>query len=141
MGRDLIWGIREDPRLARVGLGLPPTGGGIEERNVLPPTGTVVEISSYESERREWPVGETLVCHDVPVLRQTSAMSCWATVYAMMRAWKEGAGWSASGAVSDLGSPWDDYYLWDRGLPGGEEKSFVARAGMRTDTGRDQSMT
>lgn len=68
--------------------------------------------------------------YDVPPLRQTSAMSCWAAVYAMMKSWKDSSPLSVKGAVATLGEPWHDYYLKDNGLRSGKEKEFVGVVGM-----------
>ena len=131
IGRDLIWGIREDPRLARVGLGLPATGG-TPISPALAGKGAVTQISQVESKRREFTKEQTVVAHPVLPLRQSSAMSCWATVYAMMKSWRDESALSVKSVVSDLGTPWDDYYVKDTGLPGGKEKEFVEAVGMET---------
>ena len=132
VGRDLIWGIREDARLAKIGLGLPATGGADDGTDVLSGKGAVTRISLPEPKRKTFPLDDAAVSHDVPSLRQTSAMSCWAAAYAMMKSWKDRSPLSEKAAVADLGDPWVDYYLKDTGLPGGKEREFVGAVGMES---------
>ena len=130
VGRNLIWGIREDPQLAKAGLGLPATGGANDGTAVLTSKGAVTKISLPE--RRKFAQGKTVVSYDVTPLRQSSAMSCWATVYTMMKSWKVKSALSVNSVVANIGGPWDDYYLKDTGLPGGKEKAFVEVVGMKS---------
>lgn len=202
VGKSLIWGVREDSRLARVGLALPPAGGrgpasvgGGEyhaEKSSGPPStsaggssgeigsghraessggiipesgsgppcasgsssqsmsgsgpapggggggapavlagkGAVTEIKMLDNRARDLPA--KIAAYDVTPLRQGSAMDCWATVYAMMKSWKDKKPYPVNQVVSGLGEPWVDYYLEDRGLPAGKEKPFVQAAGLQT---------
>ena len=139
MGHGLVWGVREDSRLASVGIGLPSTGGSGdgESVDVLHGLGPVVGIDESTQAggggahgRRGFPDGEVLIRHDVVPLRQSSRNACWATVYAMMAAWREEQPISVTDAVRGLGEPFIDYYLSDLGLPGGAELEFVRTAGM-----------
>lgn len=68
---------------------------------------------------------------DVPAIKQPSPMSCWATVYAMMRSWKAGRPVTIEAAIAELGAPFTTYLAEDRGLPGGQELEFVKAAGLR----------
>ena len=131
-GRNLIWGVREDRALALKGLGLPATGGTGSEENALPDDSTVGTISLDQQKRREFPSDETVIAHSVEPIRQTSPMACWATVCAMMWSWKTEEPQTPAQAVASLGSPWDDYYLEDAGLPPGEEQAFADACGMNT---------
>lgn len=132
VGRDLIWGIRSDENLASFGLNLPSTGGLTESNNILSKTGSVEKII-FEQNRQKFPLEDVVASLNVQPLRQPSPMSCWATVYAMMKSWKEQKPISVTEAVSQLGAPWDDYYLSEKGLPGGEEKAFVKAIKMRSE--------
>lgn len=132
VGRDLIWGIREDARLAKVGLGLPATGGVDDSTDSLSGKGAVTAISLLESQRMTFALDDAIVSYDVQPLLQTSAMSCWLTVYTMMKSWKDNSPLSVRAVVAGLGEPWDDYYLKDTGLPGGKEKEFVDEVGMES---------
>ena len=136
VGKNLIWGIRDDSKLARIGIGLPSTGGTeTSETNIIP-------ISNLASEDNYQPdaiifsaprknLDDKVVSFDVNPIRQNSHMSCWATVYTMMKAWKENRdNLSLRDALSSLGEEWIDYYLFDKGLPGGLEKKFVRETGM-----------
>ncbi|MDX1047683.1 hypothetical protein GOL40_31350 [Sinorhizobium medicae] len=69
--------------------------------------------------------------HDVPVIRQPTPMSCWATVYAMLVSWKEQRVVPIKTAIEKLGEPYTSYFLQDMGLPGGQELAFVEAAGLR----------
>jgi hypothetical protein len=62
---------------------------------------------------------------DVPAIKQPSPMSCWATVYAMMKSWKAGKPVSIEAAIAELGPPFTSYLSEDNGLPGGQELAFV----------------
>jgi hypothetical protein len=132
VGRNLIWGIREDANLAKLGIGLPPTGGSEKSADVFGGKGPVESIT-LEQIRQKFPPEDRVVAHDVLPIRQPSPMSCWATVYAMMKSWKLRSPLSVKSAVAGLGAPWDDYYLKEKGLPAGKEKEFVKAIGMRTE--------
>ncbi|WGD54157.1 papain-like cysteine protease family protein [Bradyrhizobium sp. CB1650] len=67
---------------------------------------------------------------DVPVIKQPSPMSCWATVYAMMKSWKAGKPISIETAIAELGAPFTTYLADDHGLPGGQELAFVKAGGL-----------
>jgi len=132
VGRNLIWGIREDARLAKAGLGLAATGGSGDEGAILGDKGAVQKISLGEQKRRIFPPEAVAVSHQVHPLRQSSGMSCWATVYTMLKSWRENADLSVKAVVAGLGSPWDDYYLRETGLPGGMEREFVETTGLQS---------
>lgn len=67
---------------------------------------------------------------DVPAIKQPSPMSCWATVYAMMKSWKARRPVSIEAAIAELGAPYTTYLAEDRGLPGGQELAFVKAGGL-----------
>lgn len=67
---------------------------------------------------------------DVPAIKQPSPMSCWATVYAMMKSWKARKPVSIEAAIADLGAPYTGYLAEDHGLPGGQELAFVKAGGL-----------
>ncbi|WP_283812403.1 papain-like cysteine protease family protein [Bradyrhizobium sp. USDA 3458] len=77
---------------------------------------------------KDWPIRIRL---EVPAIRQPTPMSCWATVYTMMRSWKLGRPVSIDAAISELGAPFTKYLSDDGGLPGGQELEFVKAAGLR----------
>ena len=131
-GRSLIWGVREDRALALKGLGLPATGGTGAVENALPAGATVSTITMEQQKRREFLPGETVIALPVEPIRQTSPMGCWATVCAMMWSWKTGEPTTPAQAVASLGTPWDDFYLEDAGLPPGQERAFADASGMST---------
>ena len=150
VGRNLVWGIREDARLATVGLTLPPTGGPGEDLKVIPAAKGIVKISKPENRFNKFYLNKPLnlldpeqltqlsrnkkiIAYNVKPLKQSSNMSCWATVYAMMKSWKENKDYEVNKVVAKLGNPWNRYYLSDNGLPAGKEKSFVRFVGMNTE--------
>jgi len=49
------------------------------------------------------------------VIAQPSPMSCWATVYCMMRSWKDQSSYPIRDAVLKVGTRWADYY--DKSYP------------------------
>ena len=54
------------------------------------------------------------------VYAQPNSMACWATVYAMMMAWKQGAGFpNIRAAVAPLGPPWLGFFDRNTGIPPG----------------------
>lgn len=70
------------------------------------------------------------------VLAQPSPMSCWATVYCMMRSWKDQTSYPIRDAVLKVGQKWADYYdasypPKNQGLPSSEFGPFLAAARMR----------
>jgi hypothetical protein len=93
--------------------------------------GSLRPVDSTEPVRlslKELPIRVRL---EVPAIKQPSRMSCWATVYAMMRSWKAGRPVTIDAAIADLGAPFTTYLTEDRGLPGGQELKFVKAAGLR----------
>ncbi|HMD84846.1 MAG TPA: papain-like cysteine protease family protein [Terriglobia bacterium] len=52
------------------------------------------------------------------VYAQPNTMACWATVYAMMKAWKQGTAFpNIRAAIVPLGQPWLGYFDRNTGLP------------------------
>ena len=52
------------------------------------------------------------------VYAQPGSMACWATVYAMMKAWKQGRGFrTIREAIVPLGEPWLGYFDRNTGIP------------------------
>ena len=129
IGRQLVWGIRDDSVLAKLGYELPPTGGTEHDRSVLNGKGPITRTLNTQA-RRTFPELKTLAIHQVEPLKQTTVMGCWATVYTMMKSWKDDRVWTVGNAVADLGDDYVEYYVHDRGLPGGFEYRFVSDAGM-----------
>jgi peptidoglycan hydrolase-like protein with peptidoglycan-binding domain len=69
------------------------------------------------------------------VIAQPSPMSCWATVYCMMRSWKDQASYPIRDAVLRVGQKWANYYDQSfpptkQGLPPTEFGPFLAAANM-----------
>jgi peptidoglycan hydrolase-like protein with peptidoglycan-binding domain len=70
------------------------------------------------------------------VVAQPSPMSCWATVYCMMRSWKDQSSYSIRDAVLRVGQKWAEHYDRSypparRGLPSAEFGPFLRAANMR----------
>lgn len=128
IGKNLIWGVREDLKLAKYGVTLPSTGG-INSTSIGFTAGSTIS-NIIEPSRRKFTEVDAIVSYNVKPLRQSSNMSCWAAVYTMIKSWKTEQFSSVSHEISKLGEPWVDYYLKDIGLPGGEEKAFVSDSGM-----------
>jgi peptidoglycan hydrolase-like protein with peptidoglycan-binding domain len=85
------------------------------------------------------PRKESLIPYSVPglktVLSQPSPMSCWATVYCMMRSWKDQVSYPIRDAVLRVGQKWADYYdqsypPTNQGLPADQFGPFLREAGM-----------
>jgi peptidoglycan hydrolase-like protein with peptidoglycan-binding domain len=69
------------------------------------------------------------------VLAQPSPMGCWATVYTMMKSWKDQASYPIRDAVGAVGTKWRDYYdasfaTPPKGLPSAEFGPFLTAARM-----------
>lgn len=72
----------------------------------------------------------------INVMRQPSELSCWATVYTMMRSWKDDRSYTIVDALSAVGPRWVRRYNASfssppSGLPLDEFRSFLEAAGMR----------
>ncbi len=131
VGHDLIWGIREDAVLALVGFGLPSTGGSQRDLKVLGGNGPITSIEAGKQTRKELESRVVFVRYDVPPIKQSSTMNCWAAVFAMMRSWQNSERWTEADAVKSLGKEYVDYLIKNTGLPGGKELAFVNAAGMQ----------
>jgi hypothetical protein len=69
------------------------------------------------------------------VVAQPSPMSCWATVYCMMRSWKDQMSYPIRDAVLKVGQKWADHYDKSfpptvKGLPSSEFGPFLRAANM-----------
>ena len=72
--------------------------------------------------------------YDVPgetvVLTQPSPKSCWATVYTMMRSWKDQSSYDLEAAVAAIGDKYLEILRADTALPVEEFGPFLDAAGM-----------
>lgn len=141
VGQQLVWGIRDDIALAKFGYELGSTGNVQSNRSILEGKGPVTNTDNSKQVRRIFPERTKLVSFDVLPLKQTSSMGCWATVYTMLKSWKDGRSWTVSEAVSDLGSQYLDTYVQNSGLPGGSELQFVEDAEMLAEPPANYSLT
>lgn len=142
VGKGLIWGIREDSNLAKIGLELPSTGGeqlaSVEKTTDTIPLGSGISAENgpatiqFKPLRRVFSDEEVIVSHSVNPIRQTSAMSCWAAVYSMMDSWKSNRKRTTSEVIAELGEPWTDYYLKDQGLPANQQRKFISTVDMKS---------
>lgn len=65
------------------------------------------------------------------VYSQPNTMACWATVFAMMKAWKLGRRFTnIREAVSSLGQPWLNYFDRNTGIPPSEGRNFERATGL-----------
>ena len=129
-GRQLIWGVRDDISLAKVGIGLPNTGGTSDTNGLLQGLGPVESVLTDEQVRRTFPTDHKFASYDVIPIKQTGSMDCWATVYTMMISWRDKTDYTIASALSNLPDEYSEYYAKNRGLPGGQENAFVENAGM-----------
>lgn len=65
-----------------------------------------------------------------PVMAQPSTMACWATVYTMMRSWKDQQSYTILEALTAVGPKWVKIYQANTGLPSGDFAPFLQAAGM-----------
>jgi hypothetical protein len=75
------------------------------------------------------------VSYQVPgvtvVIAQASSNACWATVYAMMRSWKDQTEYDVAGAIAKVpGDKWLKYLKDDKGLPPEQFGPFLNAAHM-----------
>jgi hypothetical protein len=132
LGSNLVWGVRDDQFMAYQGIALPEVGASSEDkRSILQDSGPIEVIDQTQQVRRSFDSMPVRVRLDVPVMKQPSSMSCWATVYAMMASWKTKKDVTIESAIAALGVPYTTYLAEDRGLPGGQELSFVEIAGLQ----------
>jgi hypothetical protein len=62
---------------------------------------------------------------------QPNTMACWATVYAMMRSWKQAQSFaSIRAAVAPLGQPWLGYFDRNTGIPSNQGTNFEKATGL-----------
>ncbi|MCX7068258.1 MAG: hypothetical protein NTW85_11270 [Methylococcales bacterium] len=71
---------------------------------------------------------------NLPLLKQTNAMACWATVATMMVNWKKQQNWSVLDVVTSAGAT----YMWmfknEEGLSSSEKPAFLTALGMVGET-------
>ena len=90
VGQGLVWGVRDDTVLASFGYSLPSTGGTPAQKSVLAGHGPIVAAEPTSLSRRTFLDKGPLAAYDVRPIKQPTSMGCWATVYAMLKSWKEG---------------------------------------------------
>lgn len=128
-GKELVFGIRDDVVLATFGYKLPDTGG-VEKKSILLDKGPIIETQMNEQVRRTFQDRTAFSAYDVQPLKQATVNSCWATVYTMMKSWKDKKPWSVTDALKELGPTYVQYFVEDTGLPGGGEQAFVQQTDM-----------
>lgn len=72
--------------------------------------------------------------HIVPgkkvIIGQPSNMTCWATVYTMMRSWREGKKFAIAEALEKPGKQYVEMFKKDRSLPPAQFRDFWTRGGL-----------
>jgi hypothetical protein len=131
LGKDLVWGVKDDQTMAWHGLTLPNTGSnGDNERSIMKGAGAIEQLDLSREARASFSDFPLKVRYDVLPLKQASPEACWATVFTMMESWKQGKPLDVATVINGLGAPYTDYLRNDTGLPGGSERTFVARIGL-----------
>ncbi|MDB5584441.1 MAG: hypothetical protein JWR80_9617 [Bradyrhizobium sp.] len=67
----------------------------------------------------------------VEVLAQPSGNVCWATVFTMMKSWKDQASYEIAAAVGTVGQHYADLFASDQALPTADFAAFLSDAGMQ----------
>lgn len=78
-------------------------------------------------------VSEPFLRYDVPAIKQSGPMNCWAATYAMLVSWKLRSATTERNAIQALGNPWLQHLVDGAGLPGGQELLFVQTAGLEAE--------
>lgn len=77
------------------------------------------------------------VAYSVPktktVIAQQTTMGCWATVYAMMRSWRDQKSYAPATAVALVDQKYRTIFDDNTGLPPSEFGPFIAAAGMSVE--------
>ncbi len=68
-----------------------------------------------------------------PAIAQPSTMACWATVYTMMRSWKDQQSYTIVEALTEVGPKWLKIYQANTGLPSNDFSAFLTAAKMRSE--------
>jgi Papain-like cysteine protease AvrRpt2 len=67
----------------------------------------------------------------IEVIAQPNDNACWATVFTMMKSWKDQSSYEIKAALGTVGQHYVDLFSSASGLPPGEFSSFLADAGMQ----------
>lgn len=139
-GKQLIWGVRDDVRLAAFGLNLPSTGNGDSDHSILRGKGPIIDVRT-DSQARNQPEGkQTFAAYDVAPVKQRTKNGCWATAFTMLKSWRDGKDHTVEAALKALGPEYVDNFVRDTGLPGGSELDFVRNAGMSAQAPANYSL-
>ena len=141
IGQQLVWGIRDDVALAKFGYELSSTGSANSDRSILTGKGPITDTDNSQQVRRSFSSEHNFISFDVSPLKQSSSMACWATVYTMMKSWKDQKQWTVARALAELDPQYLDFYVQDSGLPGGSELNFIRDVGMRAQPPANYSLT
>jgi len=66
----------------------------------------------------------------VPVIKQPTPMSCWATVTTMLMSWRDQMSYSIETALQKIGDPWLKLFEADKGLKSADKPVFLAASGL-----------
>jgi len=75
-GENLIWGIRDDQVLARLGTSIPPTGTESDVRRILPAGAVVEGLELDDQTRLDVPTGPRRVACDGKPIAQLGSVDC-----------------------------------------------------------------
>lgn len=73
-------------------------------------------------------------------LKQPTNQVCWATVYALMRSWKDQAEYGIEEAAGLVGRRYGEMVARNQGMPPSEFGTFIALARMQTEPMSDRAM-
>lgn len=139
-GKQLIWGVRDDVRLAAFGQNLPSTGNGDADHSILRGKGPITDVRADTQARNEPKGRQRFAAYDVAPLKQRTRNGCWATAFTMLKSWRDGRDYKVEVALKALGAKYVDYFARDTGLPGGSERDFVRDAGMSAQAPANYSL-
>ncbi len=114
----------------------PPPGAPVAN---APAKGLSAKVSRWPSRRNAAALSRSVsafnaISYDVPgvfnVLAQPSSMACWATVFTMMKMWREQQSMSIETALGTVGQRWVDIYTANSGLPSADKPTFISSAGL-----------
>ncbi len=121
--------------------------------NVAPSQTTVPVAQSLGARVRSWQSGPgapkrarafTAIDYQIPGtfrdLAQPSGMTCWATVFTMLKSWREQQSMTIETALQTVGQRWADKFKANQGLSGSDKPTFISAAGLVAEPPQSYSM-
>ncbi|WP_431689114.1 papain-like cysteine protease family protein [Hahella sp. NBU794] len=111
----------------------PPVGQGLSAR-----------VSRWPGRGRHAARSFSAISYDVPgnfwVMAQPSGMTCWATVFTMLKSWRSQRQLTIEQALATVGERWVNIFRANGGLAGDDKPTFISTSGLVAEPPQSYSL-